>query len=407
MRFITSSFLCACALFVQAQAFTLDSVKEYNCILSSQNKVDLSDYPVVIPISGEAMNCRFVVLDSKRRIVPSQMDDLDGDGKYDELTFLASYSGKKSAYSIRPAKESDQLVYKARSNAQMFFKNDDKSITPTLVASSPTGDLYNKLHHHGPAFESELIAYRLYFDRKQTVDVYGKRFKQLELSESLWYPTDEQLAKGFGDDVLRVSGSVGVGTLKGWDEKKKRAIHIELVSERTAKIISKGPLRTVVDLSVKGWPYMGQSVSIDSRYILYAGDRVVNVTHRVVSEDPSKLIFTTGVQKIAEQERFSDNKGVTAVWGCDWPVNDTIKYAKETVGLAVSIPKEFVVSEVEDRSNYLYKISPDSMGVISYLFAAYSLKEEFEVLTSDDFFDLTKERFFNRPIQINLKLTPR
>ena len=38
------------------------------------------------------------------------------------------------------------------------------------------------------------MAYRIYFDKKQTVDVYGKYHKQLELARSLWYPTDEQLA---------------------------------------------------------------------------------------------------------------------------------------------------------------------------------------------------------------------
>lgn len=57
------------------------------------------------------------------------------------------------------------------------------------------------MHHHGPAFESELVAYRLYFDKKQTVDIYGKFNKGFEIKESQFYPTDEQLARGFGDDV--------------------------------------------------------------------------------------------------------------------------------------------------------------------------------------------------------------
>ncbi|MGL4993732.1 MAG: DUF4861 family protein [Bacteroidales bacterium] len=404
MRILTSSLICACAFIAQAQTFTLDSVKEYGCVLSSQSKVVVSDYPVVINIRGEASKSRFVVLDSKKRVIPSQMDDLDGDGLYDELVFLADFSGKKCSYSIRPASDSDKLDYTPRVHAQMFHKNSDKSIEPTLIASSQTGDLYNQLHHHGPAFESELIAYRLYFDRKQTVDVYGKTNKQLELNESLWYPTDEQLERGFGDDILRVSGSVGVGTLKGWDEKKKRAIHIEPVTNRTATVLSKGPLRTIVDMSVEGWSYMGQTVSLNSRYTLYAGDRVVKVSHKVESQDPSKLVFTTGVQKIGESQTYSDHRGVNAVWGRDWPVNDTIKYAKQSVGLAVSIPSEFLHSEVEDRSNYLYKLIPNSDGELNYYFAAVSLKESWISLSSDKFFTLVKSNLFKRNDILEIKL---
>ena len=106
-----------------------------------------------------------------------------------------------------------------------------------------TSNIYNQMHHHGPAFESELVAYRLYFDHKQTVDIYGKFNKGFEIKESQFYPTDEQLARGFGDDVLMVGGSCGVGALKGWDGKK--ATHITPVATLTERIIAYGPVRTI------------------------------------------------------------------------------------------------------------------------------------------------------------------
>lgn len=74
---------------------------------------------------------------------------------------------------------------------------------------------------HGPVLESELVGYRLYFNEKQTPDIYGKFNKGLEIKESQFYPTDEQLTKGFGDDVLRVFDSCGPGALKvGMDRKQ-------------------------------------------------------------------------------------------------------------------------------------------------------------------------------------------
>ena len=45
------------------------------------------------------------------------------------------------------------------------------------------------------------------------------------------------------------------------------------------------------------------------------------------------------------------NGVLLASWGTDWPVNDSAKYAKETVGLGVFIPKEFAGECVHDKQN--------------------------------------------------------
>ena len=211
-----------------------------------------------------------------------------------------------------------------------------KHVPITSLTIPGTSNVYNQLHHHGPAFESELVIYRIYFDQKQTVDIYGKFNKGFELKESGFYPNDEQLAKGFGDDVLRVSGSCGVGTLKGWNGKK--ATHVEPVRYRTERIMAAGPIRTVVEVEDNDWLYQGSKLNMTTRYILYAGHRDAEVY--ISFEEPlKKEVFCTGVQDIKESVSFSDHKGLIACWGTDWPVNDTIKYAKETVGLATTYRK--------------------------------------------------------------------
>ena len=114
--------------------------------------------------------------------IPSQLDDMNEDGVKDEIAFVMDIAAAetKTAKIVLSKKEVENK-YPSRVHAQMFFRNKEtKDITPTDTASSPTGNLYNQLHHHGPAFESELMAYRLYFDRKQTVDLYGKFNKGLE-----------------------------------------------------------------------------------------------------------------------------------------------------------------------------------------------------------------------------------
>lgn len=381
--------------------------------LDKQNKkvyIEVTN-PSAAPRKDEPVTVRFAegkfrsasVWDGKMEI-PSQVDDLNENGMPEELAFVVDLAGneRKVLTLIFDEKKPLPNRYRARVNAQMFFRDKpNNSVIPTDTASSDTGTLYNDLHHHGPAFESELMAYRLYFDRKQTVDLYGKFRPQLELAESLWYPTDEQLAKGFGDDILRVSGSVGIGTLKGWSGTK--AIHIEPVENREARILAKGPIRTVVDMNVKGWEYQGKKIDVKSRFILFAGQRECEVVQQFSMPEASELTFATGVQRISGCKHKSDGKGMTAVWGRDWPVNDTVKYAKQTVGLAVEIPERYLVREMEDKVNYLYEIRPDETGQIRYRMTVCAEKEKFGVKNAAAFFDYVTVWKEKEPIRIRVK----
>ena len=72
-----------------------------------------------------------------------------------------------------------------------------------------------------------------------------------------------------------------------------------------------------------------------------------------------KEVFSTGLLKMKDSRSYSDHKGTLACWGTDWPVGDTVKYAKETVGLAISLPDDLIRQETEDRYNDLYIIQAE------------------------------------------------
>jgi hypothetical protein len=234
-------------------------------------------------------------------------------------------------------------------------------------------DDYHNLHHHGVAVESELMAYRIYFDKKQTIDVYCKRTPRLELAESYWYPNDSLLAAHYGDDILRVGGTVGVGTVKYWNG---HLCHITEVGERQQHIVRQTADTAVIAVTDIDWtvpdgkqdlPETRTIVNLHAEYTMCAGHRDMrcDVT---VSERLEGLC--TGVQRIKQSEvshqlseisvQKLENGVVLSSWGTDWPVNDTVKYAKETVGLGVFIPKEFAGELVHDAKNNLclLKLSP-------------------------------------------------
>ena len=364
--FISIAF-CICATTVSAQKV------RYRVM---QNAGHAGGWVVIDDIPASAKGATVYAADGTE--IASQLDDLDGDGRPDELIFEVAEApcDVVVVYSKKPVAHD----YTPRVNAQMWWKNDDKTLTESRRLESDKDDMYRKLHHHGPAFESEYAAYRIYFDKKQSVDTYGKKRPALELRETMWYPTPEQLAAGYGHDNLRVFGSVSVGALKGWNAEKQTAEHIVDMRRREASIRAAGPLRTVVDMRVEGWKYGGREIDMTSRYILYGGGSAVKVENRIEGSDVDGLEFATGVMKMARNSGLRsehDNKTwLLATVGEDFPENDTLYWERETMGLAVVLPAAQVVSQIDDPLSWLCQLHPAG-GRIDYWFCAAWRKSGF------------------------------
>lgn len=387
---IFTALLLLCILLVAAEA--QETKKSFTVEVSNTWNKAKADEPVVIKLSEihPQFRVRSAVVMNGNEEIPSQLDDLNGDRRPDELAFLVDLPAKgKKTLTITLSSAKSDKTYPARVYAEMLVSDKKGKHVPVQSVTIPgTSNIYNQMHHHGPAFESELVAYRLYFDHKQTVDIYGKFNKGFEIKESQFYPTDEQLARGFGDDVLMVGGSCGVGALKGWDGKK--ATHITPVATLTERIIAYGPVRTISEIEVADWQYQGSELNMTNRYTLYGGHRDVFV--ETFFEEPLKdEVFCTGVIDIKGSVSYSDHKGLIGCWGTDWPVNDTVKYAKETVGLATYIPQKYVKDEVKDKVNYLYTIGAKGSKYFTHNITFTSMKETFGYKTPEDWFAYIRE----------------
>ena len=387
---IFTVLLLLCGLSVTAEA--QETQKSFKVEVSNTWNKAKADEPVVIKLSeiSPQFRVRSAVVMNGSEEIPSQLDDLNGDRRPDELAFLVDLPAKgKKTLTITLSSAKSDKTYPARVYAEMLVSDKRGKHVPVHSVTIPgTSNIYNQMHHHGPAFESELVAYRLYFDKKQTVDIYGKFNKGFEIKESQFYPTDEQLARGFGDDVLLVGGSCGLGALKGWDGKK--STHIEPVSTLTERIIAYGPVRTIAEIEVTDWQYQGSELRMTNRYTLYGGHRDVFV--ETFFEEPLKdEIFCTGVIDIKGSVSYSDHKGLIGCWGTDWPVNDTVKYAKETVGLGTYIPQKYVKAEVKDKANYLYTIGAKGSKYFTHNITFTSMKETFGYKTPEAWFAYIRE----------------
>ena len=365
---------------------------------------------VVLPLSPYGGTVRSALVSCNGQEVPCQLDDLDADGTYDELCFLTDLKKKEhKKFTVQLLNSGEPRTYEPQVYAEMLLSNKKIKAAnqQNLYISSLTADRgtnpYNQLHHHGPAFENRLVAYRIYFDHRQTVDIYGKRHKGLELRDTQFYPDSTQKANGYGDDVLWVGSTLGLGTLRGWDGQQP--VMLEDVAHRTLRILARGPLRTVVEVIDQGWnapstltpqrsPLNAQrsTLTMTTRYTLYAERRDCEVSVRF-DRPAADYRFATGIIRVKGSTEFTDGHGLRGCWGTDWPVSerDSVGHQRETVGLGICVPAANVVSELPaDRQNYAYVVATPT-DVLRYHITFCSDNEDFGYHAADTWFAYLKE----------------
>ena len=374
-------------------------------------KQERTDQPVVIPLAvyGDIRSAR-VTVDGKE--IACQLDDLDQDEQYDELCFLVDLgSHQKKQYTVTLYHEGEPRFYPARVYAEMLMRNDKvkeknrhDNYIESITARGDCANSYNLQHHHGVDFESELNGIRIYFDKRQTIDLYGKFKKRLELKDTQFYTSDEQKKQHYGDDVLWVGNTFGLGAFRGWNGKEPTMI--DPVRSRTQRIVSYGPLRTIVEVIDRGWKADAAKVPVNMtlRYTQYAGHRDTDVDV-LFNKDVSDYRFSTGIINVKNSEEFTDNKGLRACWGTDYPSTDTVKWKRETVGLAIKIPRQHIVSEEPaNKDNYGFVVKSDK-NQLKYKITYTSANESFGFHSAREWFDYLKKWNLEveQPVKVEVK----
>ncbi len=381
--------MAACPAFAQ---------KTFYVNVSNTSKIDKNSEPVVISLNNLDMDVKSAIVEQDGKEIPCQLDDLNQDDKADELCFLSDFSGKsRKTFKVTVYDNGKPRKYENKVYAELLLKNNKikEGNKQNLYISQLTVDNgvnpYSAVHHHGVAFESELVAYRIYFDHRQTVDLYGKYRKGLELQQTQFYPDNIQKEAGFGDDVLWVGTTFGLGAMRGWDGTQPTMLTD--VDKRSQRIVSRGPLRTIVEIKDKGWtPLPGmQPVDMTTLYTLYADHRDCDVNVRF-NKNAGNYDFSTGIINVKNSEEFSDKNGLRGCWGTDWTVapKDSAGHKRETVGLGIYIPSKYIASEEPaNKDNYAYIIKTAS-DELNYKITFCSDNESFGYHNAKDWFEYLK-----------------
>jgi len=289
------------------------SVKSIKIVVSNPNETARAAANVVIPI----VEIRKVAPDFKPGAVivtvsdaqtveedaavmqteelPSQTDDLDGDGKADELAFQVDLTAHQSRIVTISFGEEDRI---------WRLRKDYKQRTMALFSHK----------FEGLAWESERVAFRIYFDPRNAIDIYGKRRPtlQLPLYASPDYGYHNESPEG--RDIFRIGDAIGIGAVAGMVNGK--LVKVADVRDRKWRILASGPVRSIVELEYDGWNSGGKIIHLKSRITQWAGER--GFEHAISADCGDDFTFVTGLTARSEIPAMNSAKDARTVWVATW-----------------------------------------------------------------------------------------
>ncbi|MEO8371640.1 MAG: DUF4861 family protein [Candidatus Solibacter sp.] len=277
--------------------------------------------------------------------LPSQADDLDGDGKLDELVFQLDLAPNQTrivtiAYGEQAAIQVIRGTYPMRTAMKFAAR------------------------YEGLGWESEDIAWRIYFDKRNAIDIYGKRRPGMYLDLFASPEYVYHLESPFGRDIFMVAPTLGVGAVGAVVDGK--ALPVAEVAERKWRVLASGPVRSIGEYEFKGWKVGDRTLDMVSRFTQWAGEHGFH--HRVTVSDPAAVHLAAALPKkpgIAPLTTpLGSNIAGVVTWGHQVVVPGTkagtTELPDENLGLALIGRNESLASKFEDAANYLFGLSREN-----------------------------------------------
>jgi unsaturated chondroitin disaccharide hydrolase len=269
--------------------------------------------------------------------LPSQVDDLDGDNKADELAFQIDLQPNQTRIVTITWGEPNR-IYRLRST---YAKRADAKFATRF---------------EGLGWESERTAWRLYFDQRNAIDLFGKRQPTLLLDRFATPEYDYHAESPVGRDIYKVGDAIGIGAVAAW--QNKAIVKAADVTSRKYRVISAGPVRAIVEVTYGGWRIGGKRVTVTSRITQWAGER--GFAQTITAEGAEGLVFATGLPVKPRVPSYRSNASDPTTWLATWgeqvvqPGATAIDELPGTnLGLMVAMDPAIIVTPAQDKGNYL------------------------------------------------------
>lgn len=237
--------------------------------------------------TGVLAEGKYVTITATNNIsVDVQHDDVNGDGKWDEVVFLYNFTpNEKAVFQLAVAHMNSHTPPVMRAHVRLKKKGADDAFGPSLPKEemplrNPATDFSRQplplYLTEGPGWENDKVAFRLYFDVRNGKDIFAKRTARMVLDSVgvRVHPSYHEL-QDWGMDVLHAGQSLGSGGLALWvplKGGKDTLIRLggEHIKRTVYQQIADGPIRAMFRISYD-WTLDGRPVHIEEQTSIWGG----------------------------------------------------------------------------------------------------------------------------------------
>ena len=248
--------------------------------LNNELAIERADEPVILTreritaLTGEIpANQVPMITTGANAVLPFQLDDLDGDGEWDELATVLSFGPESEIkISVKLVSGEDVPDFVPATNVRFGVGDGDrlnvKDVSSLQRTTDPRLDSSIFYQMEGPAWENDKVGFRIYFDPRNGIDIFGKTVSDLVM-DSVGLKGNYHEMSAWGMDVLKVGNSLGAGSVAIMHNDS--LVRLGATALTKFEIVAEGPVRAIFNIHYEGWQVGDENLSISKQISIWKG----------------------------------------------------------------------------------------------------------------------------------------
>lgn len=395
--------------------FSCSSEKTSDVTLTNPTEIERTDAMVVITRDdlpnelGDIPDDQVpVVRDSEGQPLPYQMDDLNGDGVWDELAFTASIEANGSReVTIGLISEDEKPEFTKNTNIRFVeLENPEKEIKEAERLESGDTEITSEIYQmEGPAWENDKVGFRNYLDARNGFDIFGKVTSDMVLDKAGINGQDYHEMDDWGMDILKVGTSLGAGATA--IKSGEHLVRVGSNGKNTYQFLSEGPVRSMFRLNYEVEIPDREPIEMVRRISIQKGEYGYRSRLRFSNVNPEKDTLILGMVNMYDAESISSDVGENRILATH--TQQTVEEApEEYLGLGLIFPERYFVSSGEygkdndiSETSYAKLTIPQDDPLSFFFFTAWEMTNS-SFANSDFFLEKLKKRavLLENPVEV-------
>jgi len=269
--------------------------KNQDIIIKNPLSIDRNKEIIAIACEKHRINDKDFIpeIKCKSTVLNSQLSDSNKDGIWDELLVEVNLkSSQTDTLQLNWMKKESVISPQQSTNIRFSYKSSTTEPTAEIENLSRvrgfTQNSTNPLFQlEGPGIENDKVAFRHFFDKRNTKDVFGKLSSEMVL-EKVGLKGSWHSIQDWGMDILQTGGSIGAG---GLAIKENNTIYPLADADTTVfNQIEEGSLKATYNLDFKNWDCASSKKDGYENVSIFKGDFFYTEKVKIHLEKEQELV---------------------------------------------------------------------------------------------------------------------